>query len=143
MNITKPFSRFAPETYDAVWSIALALKGAEDLWRNEDPTANETATTKTSSTVAKKLKKLKLFDYTRKDLAQDFLEQFGRLKFQGISVMLFCAHRGRSQSKLFFLFFLYITGKCFIPGSRPCGNHGVPSNSICPHATCCSLLPRD
>lgn len=75
MNITKPFSRFAPETYDAVWSIALALKGAEELWRNESKLNKK-----------RKRKKLDGFDYTRKDLAKDFLEQFSRLKFQGISV---------------------------------------------------------
>lgn len=75
MNITKPFSRFAPETYDAVWSIALALKGAEELWRNESKLNKK-----------RRRKKLEFFDYTRKDLAKDFLEQFSRLKFQGISV---------------------------------------------------------
>lgn len=75
MNVTKPFSRFAPETYDAVWSIALALKGAEESWRNESGLGKK-----------RKRKKLDFFDYTRKDLAEDFLEQFGRLKFQGISV---------------------------------------------------------
>ncbi|CRK94045.1 CLUMA_CG007569, isoform A [Clunio marinus] len=74
MNVTKPFSRFAPETYDAVWSIALALKGAEASWRNE-----------TRINRKRKRKKLEGFDYTRKDLAMDFLEQFHRLKFQGIS----------------------------------------------------------
>lgn len=77
MNVTKPFSRFAPETYDAVWSIALALKGAEELWRNESRLYKR-----------RRRKKLELFDYTRKDLAMDFLEQFSHLKFQGISVKL-------------------------------------------------------
>jgi hypothetical protein len=77
MNVTKPFSRFAPETYDAVWSIALALKGAEESWRNESSLGRR-----------RRRKKLEVFDYTRNDLAKDFLEQFGRLKFQGISVMI-------------------------------------------------------
>lgn len=75
MNVSKPFSRFAPETYDAVWSIALALRGAEEMWRNDSRQNRK-----------RKRKKLELFDYTRKDLAKDFLEQFSRLKFQGISV---------------------------------------------------------
>lgn len=75
MNITKPFSPFAPETYDAVWSIALALKGAEELWQNESKLSQK-----------RNRKKLDLFDYTRKDLVKDFLEQFSHLKFQGISV---------------------------------------------------------
>lgn len=77
MNISKPFSRFAPEAYDAIWSIALALKGAKDRWENEKKGKK------------KFKKKLELFDYTRKDLAMDFLEQFGLLKFQGISVRIF------------------------------------------------------
>lgn len=76
MNVTKPFSRFAPETYDAVWSIALALKGAEESWRNYSRLYPK-----------RKRKKLDGFDYTRKDLAKDFVEQFSRLKFQGISVI--------------------------------------------------------
>lgn len=77
MNVTKPFSRFAPETYDAVWSIALALKGAEELWQNESRAMGKN----------RKRKKLDFFDYTRKDIAKDFLEQFSRLKFPGISVI--------------------------------------------------------
>jgi gamma-aminobutyric acid type B receptor len=72
MNVTKPFSRFAPETYDAVWSIALALKGAEESWK-----------------LLRNSKKLNSFDYTRKDLVKDFLSQFSKLKFQGISVSFF------------------------------------------------------
>lgn len=77
MNISKPFSRFAPEAYDAIWSIALALRGAQDQWSNEEKRSRKRVK-----------KKLELFDYTRKDLAMDFLEQFGRLKFQGISVSI-------------------------------------------------------
>lgn len=75
MNVSKPFSRFAPETYDAVWSIALALKGAEESWKNEFR-MNKTL----------KRKKLETFDYSNKNLTRDFLEQFSRLKFQGVSV---------------------------------------------------------
>lgn len=96
MNISKPFSRFAPETYDAVWSIALALRGAEETWRNDS---------------RQEMKKLELFDYTRKDLAKDFLEQFSRLKFQGISVSR------KTKSLILFkryFFYLLFTGKCFI-----------------------------
>lgn len=77
MNVSKPFSRFAPETYDAVWSIALALKGAEESWRNEFR-MNKTL----------KRKKLETFDYSNKNLTRDFLEQFSRLKFQGVSVSM-------------------------------------------------------
>lgn len=84
MNVKKPFSRFVHTTYDAVWSIALALKNAEQLWRNESRTGHK-----------KKLKGLYSFDYNRSDLAEDFVKQFGQLKFKGISVMRFllsCLH---------------------------------------------------
>lgn len=109
MNVTKPFSRFAPETYDAVWSIALALKGAEETWRNESRVGKK-----------RKRKKLDFFDYTRKDLAEDFLEQFGRLKFQGISVSKRKTKRKRSEScwKHFFSFFF----SCFFFFSFQQGN---------------------
>jgi gamma-aminobutyric acid type B receptor len=76
MNVTKPFSRFVHTTYDAVWSIALALKSAEQSWRNESRVDKK-----------RKRKKLDVFDYSRTDLAKDFVEQFRRLKFQGISVI--------------------------------------------------------
>lgn len=76
MNVSKPFSRFVHTTYDAVWSIALALKNAEQSWRNESKVNKK-----------RKRKKLDFFDYTRKDFAKDFVEQFRRLKFQGISVI--------------------------------------------------------
>lgn len=77
MNVTKPFSRFVHTTYDAVWSIALALKSAEQLWQNESLTKEITQ------------KRLQSFDYNRTDLAKDFVDQFQRLKFQGISVSSF------------------------------------------------------
>lgn len=70
-----PLSRYAPQTYDAVWSIALALRGAEDVWRNEFK-LNKT----------KKRVKLDFFDYTRYDMANEFLNQFSRLNFLGVSV---------------------------------------------------------
>ena len=76
MNISRPFSRFAPNSYDAIWSIALALKGAKDRWKNDKKGRKNVK------------KRLELFDYTRKDLAMDFLEQFSLLKFQGISVSI-------------------------------------------------------
>lgn len=128
MNVTKPFSRFAPETYDAVWSIALALKGAEESWRNESRPNRK-----------RKRKKLDFFDYTRKDLAKDFLEQFGRLKFQGISVInssalsvvTWCKHFSPS------------TGKCFVWRCWSSRHDRILPNSIRPTATCCFILTRD
>lgn len=88
MNVSKPFSRFVHTTYDAVWSIALALKNAEQSWRNE------------SKINKRKRKKLDFFDYTRKDFAKDFVEQFRRLKFQGISVINLKAIWKHSSSSL-------------------------------------------
>lgn len=63
-------SKYAPQTYDAVWAIALALSGAENIWRR----ANNT-------TVGH-------FDYSRRDMAAEFLTQLGRLNFLGISVSI-------------------------------------------------------
>lgn len=78
MNVTKPFSRFVHTTYDAVWSIALALKSAQQLWKNESSII--------VSGKKRKGKRLDSFDYTKRDMAKDFVDQFRRLKFQGISV---------------------------------------------------------
>lgn len=70
LNTSKqPLSRYAPQTYDAVWAIALALRGAEERWRKDD---RETA-------------KLELFDYTRNDMSLEFLNQFSNLNFLGVS----------------------------------------------------------
>jgi hypothetical protein len=74
MNVDKPFSPFVHTAYDAVWSIALTLKYAKEMWQQE---VNE-----------RKRKKLNLFDYNRTDLAVDFMKQFQKLQFQGISVSI-------------------------------------------------------
>lgn len=63
-------SRYAPQTYDAVWAIALALRGAEQRWRKD----------------AIQQSKLDRFDYTRSDMASEFLLQMGKLDFLGVSV---------------------------------------------------------
>lgn len=70
-------SPYAPQTYDAVWAMALALKGAEERWRN-DAIASSRKTTKNEM--------LDRFDYTRQDMAAEFLRQFSQLSFMGISV---------------------------------------------------------
>lgn len=69
-------SRYAPQTYDAVWAIALSLRAAEDRWR-KDPMQQS---------------KLDRFDYTRSDMATEFLQQMGKLDFLGVSVSVvkFC-----------------------------------------------------
>ncbi|GAB0099335.1 gamma-aminobutyric acid type B receptor subunit 2 [Sergentomyia squamirostris] len=68
LKVPQPTSRYAPQTYDAVWAIALALRGAEERWRNESIQS-----------------KLDGFDYTRYDMATEFLNQFSRLQFLGVS----------------------------------------------------------
>lgn len=68
-SLNVPQSRYAPQTYDAVWAIALALRGAEERWQNDSVQA-----------------KLDGFDYTRYDMALEFLQQFSRLNFLGVSV---------------------------------------------------------
>lgn len=73
LNVPKPISKYAPQTYDAVWAIALALKNSEEHWKRE----------------SLKTSKLNKFDYTRYDMALEFLHQFGRLNFLGVSVSFF------------------------------------------------------
>ncbi|XP_049282429.1 gamma-aminobutyric acid type B receptor subunit 2 [Anopheles funestus] len=69
MNVTGTVSQFAPQTYDAVWAMALALRGAEKSW---------------SQMVANRVH-LADYDYTRYDIAKELLRQFDLLKFNGIS----------------------------------------------------------
>ncbi|XP_028030804.1 gamma-aminobutyric acid type B receptor subunit 2 [Bombyx mandarina] len=69
-----PVAPYAPQTYDAVWVIALALSRAEQQWSqgiNGTPTNNKLA--------------LDHFDYDRKDMAEDFLNQLESLSFLGVS----------------------------------------------------------
>lgn len=69
LNLSKSISRYAPQTYDAVWAIALALRGAEQKWRNDSLPS-----------------KLDNFDYSRYDMTMEFLNQFNGLNFLGVSV---------------------------------------------------------
>lgn len=72
-----PVAPYAPQTYDAVWVIALALSRAEQQWSqgiNGTPTNNKLA--------------LDRFDYDRKDMAEDFLNQLESLSFLGVSVSM-------------------------------------------------------
>lgn len=85
MNVSN--SRYAPQTYDAVWAIALAMRGAEQQWRN----------TSMSST-------LDNFDYSRHDMTLEFMHQFNRLKFQGVSVSA-CGERVRNWDEIIFPFY--------------------------------------
>jgi gamma-aminobutyric acid type B receptor len=75
LDVPQPLSKYAPQTYDAVWAMALALKGAEESWRK----------------VSKTPPKLDRFDYTRYDMAMEFLKQFSHLNFLGVSVSEFYA----------------------------------------------------
>ncbi|XP_059055510.1 gamma-aminobutyric acid type B receptor subunit 2 [Achroia grisella] len=75
-----PVSPYAPQTYDAVWAIALAMSKAENLWRKLEMTDN-------NGTLHKGGWKLGLghFDYDRKDMAEEFLNQLANLSFLGVS----------------------------------------------------------
>ncbi|XP_067625916.1 gamma-aminobutyric acid type B receptor subunit 2 isoform X1 [Eurosta solidaginis] len=61
-------SNYAPQTYDAVWAIALALRAAENHWHNLGMQS-----------------KLNQFDYVRTDMAKEFLQQMAKLDFLGVS----------------------------------------------------------
>lgn len=67
--LSLPVTRYAPQTYDAVWAIALALLGAQQKWET-----------------AKLPMSLHHFDYSRSDMREEFLSQLGQLKFLGVSV---------------------------------------------------------
>ena len=70
LNVPKKLlSKYAPQTYDAVWTIALALKSAEDSWRSTN-------------------NKLRVnnFDYSRQDMANEFIKQLSKINFLGVSV---------------------------------------------------------
>jgi hypothetical protein len=67
--LSLPVTRYTPQTYDAVWAIALALHGSQQKWATQGfPTS------------------LHHFDYTRRDMSQEFLSQLGQLEFLGVSV---------------------------------------------------------
>lgn len=67
--MTKPISKYVSQTYDAVWAIALVLQRAEERWRNNSL-----------------ILKLDNFEYSRYDMTFEFLQQFNRLNFMGVSV---------------------------------------------------------
>ncbi|GBP83135.1 Gamma-aminobutyric acid type B receptor subunit 1 [Eumeta japonica] len=70
-----PVSRFAAQAYDAVWAIALALRGPEAGWRAR------AGADRTRSTYD-----LGHFDYNRSDMAKEFLNQLANLNFLGVSL---------------------------------------------------------
>lgn len=80
LKVPQPLSRYAAQTYDAVWSMALVLREAEAKWKNDSTTHL----------------RLDRFDYTRYDMALEFLHQFSRLNFLGVSV---CVTHDRRQNK--------------------------------------------
>jgi len=67
--LSLPVTRYAPQTYDAVWAIALALHGAQQKWETREFPIP-----------------LHHFDYNRRDMRQEFLSQLGQLDFLGVSV---------------------------------------------------------
>lgn len=70
VKLPPTLSRYAAQTYDAVWSMGLVLREANTKWKNDS----------TSQL------RLDRFDYTRNDMALEFLHQFSRLNFSGVSV---------------------------------------------------------
>lgn len=77
LNVSQlpPLSRYAAQTYDAVWAIALSLSGAEAKWKQWKNNSSP-------------LLQLDHFDYTRYDMATEFFHQFSRLNFLGVSVCI-------------------------------------------------------
>lgn len=74
LQVPQSLSKYAAQTYDAMWAIALALRGAELKWQND-----------TTSQF-----RLDEFDYTRYDMAVEFLHQFSQMNFLGVSVCKGC-----------------------------------------------------
>ncbi|CAD6998932.1 unnamed protein product [Ceratitis capitata] len=68
LNTLSTVSTYAPQTYDAVWAIALALRAAEERWQKLGMQS-----------------KLNQFDYVRADMAREFLQQMAKLEFLGVS----------------------------------------------------------
>lgn len=60
-------SKFAAQTYDAVWAMALALERAEIVLNEENSSVAE-------------------YTHARKDIATQLLEQLKLLRFVGVSV---------------------------------------------------------
>lgn len=83
LNVSQPspLSRYAAQTYDALWAMALSLNGAEVKWKHWKQN--------NSSTIQPQLDH---FDYTRYDMALEFFHQFSRLNFLGVSVCIFVNH---------------------------------------------------
>lgn len=99
LNVSKPplLSRYAAQTYDAVWAMALSLNGAEDKWKQWNQN--------NSSTIQPQLDH---FDYTRYDMALEFFHQLSRLNFLGVSVCIFGAHWMRSCVCLLFVLSIFM-----------------------------------
>jgi gamma-aminobutyric acid type B receptor len=64
-------TRYAPQTYDAVWAMALAMRGAQQKWKTSRLPIS-----------------LHQFDYNRRDMTEEFLSQLEQLEFLGVSVSL-------------------------------------------------------
>lgn len=67
--LSLPVTRYAPQTYDAVWAMALAMRGAQQKWK----------------TIGLPIS-LHQFDYSRRDMTEEFLSQLQQLEFLGVSV---------------------------------------------------------
>lgn len=77
-------SPYAPQTYDAVWSIALALRDAEANWRAQLTNNNDSSNS--GSDITPETTTLAHFDYSRGDMALEFQRRLEALNFMGVSV---------------------------------------------------------
>lgn len=71
-------SPYAPQTYDAVWSIALALREAEAKWRLAAMQRTKPGRRNTTT--------LADFHYQRTDMTAEFQRRLEHLSFMGVSV---------------------------------------------------------
>lgn len=62
----RPPSRYAPQAYDAVWAMALALTASERAWNTRNMSIEQ-------------------FGYARADMANELAARLASVRFQGIS----------------------------------------------------------
>lgn len=77
-------SPYAPQTYDAVWSIALSLRDAEAKWRLAAMQRTKPGRPNTTT--------LADFHYQRTDMTAEFQRRLEHLSFMGVSVSSYAFH---------------------------------------------------
>lgn len=121
--LPEAISRYAPQTYDAVWAIALALRAAEEHWRKDAAQS-----------------KLDGFDYTRSDMAWEFLQQLGKLHFLGVSVSSVCGGVVEGRSSRAWITLAMLAGPRLLQRSRSRWHHCLLSDPARPAGTRRPLL---